>query len=246
MPSMEWAMLMLLWLLAVQPQTPRPPAGGIVLLGMPGAGKGTQAQELVRRYGIPTISTGDILRDHVKRGTELGRQAEPIMKSGALVPDSVLNPMVEERLGREDAVAGFILDGYPRTLAQAQALDELMKKTGRRPARIVLLDVPSETLFKRLSGRRSCPRCGKIYNIYYLPPAREGVCDLDGAALVHRSDDYEEVIRKRIATYETQTQPVVDYYKKQGRLLAVNGDQPTEKVAAELLEVLERPAPVAR
>jgi len=161
---MTCSLVLALWLTAA-PQQQQPPVGGIVLLGPPGAGKGTQAEQLVKLYAIPAISSGDILRDHVKRGTELGRQADPIMRAGRLVPDEILNPMIEERLSQPDCARGFILDGYPRTVAQAQALEALLKKKGVRPPRIFLLDVATDSLFKRLTGRRNCPKCGRIYNI---------------------------------------------------------------------------------
>ncbi len=238
MTPMVWTIVIMLWLMAMQAPVPRAPVGGIVLLGAPGAGKGTQAQALERRYGIPAISSGDILRDHVKRGTELGRQADPIMRAGRLVPDAVLNPMIEERLAKPDCARGFILDGYPRTVPQAEALDALLERTGRRSPLVFLLDANRDSLIKRLTGRRSCPRCGRIYNIHFQPPAKEGVCDADGTALIQRADDREEAIRERLVAFEKQTQPVVEYYRKRGRLNTVNGDQAPEKVAAAIAALI--------
>lgn len=243
---MHW-LLISFWLLTVGAYAPEP-VGPIILLGAPGAGKGTQAEQLQRRYGIPAISSGDILRDHVKRGTELGKQADPIMRAGKLVPDEVLNPMIAERLAQPDCARGFILDGYPRTGPQAQALDALLARTGKRAPRVFLLEVAEQGLLRRLTGRRSCPLCGRIYNIHFLPPAKEGVCDADGAALVQRADDREEVIRQRLVAFHKQTEPVIEYYRRQLRLYSINGDEEPEKVASAIIAVLEAPvvAPKAR
>lgn len=182
--------------------------------------------------------SGDILRDQVKRGTELGKLADPIMRAGQLVPDSVLNPMIGERLSQKDCARGFILDGYPRTVAQAEALDALLQKKGLAPPHIFLLDVPQDALFKRLTGRRVCPTCKRSYNVYYLPPKKDSVCDDDGTSLVQRPDDREDVIRQRLEAFDKQTRPVIDHYAKQGRLLRVDGDQPPEKVFEQILDKL--------
>ncbi len=218
------------------------PIGGIVLLGLPGAGKGTQAAEIQHRYGIPEISTGDILRDHVKRGTELGRAADSVMKSGGLVPDSLLNPMVEERLARPDCANGFILDGYPRTEAQADFLDELMDRRGLAPPRIILIDVPEDRLLERLTNRRCCARCGTIYNLHLRKPVREGLCDGDGAPLIHRADDQPDTVRQRIATFYAKTGAAIEHYRKLSRLVSVNGNQPPQQIAAAIQLVLQEPA----
>lgn len=239
---MVCSVMITIGLMMMQQQPSRSAVGGIVLLGAPGSGKGTQAEQLQRRYNIPAISSGDILRDHVKRGTELGRKADPLMRAGRLVPDEVLNPMMEERLGQPDCAHGFILDGYPRTVPQAEALDALLERRGIRPPRVFLLEVAEDGLLKRLTGRRSCPLCGRSYNIYYRPPAKEGVCDADGAALIQRPDDREDVIRQRLAAFHQQTQPVIEYYRKRGRFYTVDGDLAPEKVAEAIFAILEEPA----
>ncbi len=207
--------------------------GAIVLLGPPGAGKTVQGRRLSERHSIPVISTGGLLRDHVKRGTPLGVQADPYMKAGKLVPDSLMTPILEDRLSQPDCQRGFVLDGYPRTLAQAEGLDALLKKKSVT-SHVILLDVPAERLLKLLAGRRVCPRCNRSYNIHFQPPQKEGICDADGEALEQRPDDKEEVIRKRLETYEKETQPVIDAYSRQGRLIRINGNQTPEQVAAEI------------
>lgn len=207
--------------------------GAIVLLGPPGAGKSVQGRRLSERHSIPVISTGDLLRDHVKRGTPLGLQADPYMKAGKLVPDSLMTPILEDRLSQPDCARGFILDGYPRTVAQAEGLDTLLKKKGVA-SHVILLDVPTERLLKLLAGRRVCPRCNRSYNIHFQPPKKEGVCDADGETLVQRADDKEEVIQKRLETYAKETQPVIDAYSRQARLIRINGSQTPEQVAAEI------------
>ncbi len=207
--------------------------GAIVLLGPPGAGKSVQGRSLSERHSIPVISTGDLLRDHVKRGTPQGLQADPYMKAGKLVPDSLMTPILEDRLSQPDCARGFVLDGYPRTVAQAEGFDALLKRKCVA-SHIVLLDVPEERIFKLLAGRRVCPRCNRSYNIHFQPPRKEGVCDADGEALVQRPDDKEEVIRKRLATYAKETRPVIDTYTRQGRLIRVNGSQTPEQVASEV------------
>lgn len=233
---------------ATNAQAPKTVAvGPVILMGAPGAGKGTQAKLISSRYGIPQISTGDILRDNVARGTELGKKADPLMKAGQLVPDELMLPMVEDRLAQADCDRGFILDGFPRTVRQAEWLDGYLASrafAGRSLAPVVInIKVGYNQLLQRLTGRRTCPVDGKIYNIYFQPPQKEGVCDSCGAPLVQRKDDKEEVISKRLREYEAQTLPLVDYYRRQGRLRELNGELPPEQVTAETLTVIENSAP---
>ena len=217
--------------------------GPIILLGAPGAGKGTQAKRIVERYGIPQISTGDILRDNRERGSELGKKAAPIMAAGSLVPDDLVLAMVADRLQQPDCQRGFILDGFPRTVAQAEWLDGFLASRtflGRKlPPVVISIEVEYNQLLQRLTGRRSCPVEGKIYNIYSHPPKQNGVCDFCGSHLVQREDDRAEVISERLKSYEKKTLPLVDYYRKQGRLHVLNGDLPAEKVTAEVFAVIE-------
>jgi len=217
--------------------------GPVILLGAPGAGKGTQAKLITQRYGVPQISTGDILRDNVARATELGKKADPTMKSGALVPDDLVLAMVQERLSRPDCDRGFILDGFPRTVKQAEWLDHYLasrKFAGRALAPVVVnVEVSYNQLLQRLTGRRSCPVDGAIYNIHFQPPQKEGVCDFCGTPLVQRKDDKEEVISKRLKEYESQTLPLVDYYRRQGRLYGLNGELPVEKVTEQTFAVID-------
>ncbi len=220
--------------------------GPVILLGAPGAGKGTQAKRVVEYYGIPQVSTGDLLRDNVACGTELGRQAKAIMDRGELVPDKLVCDMVADRLAREDCRRGFILDGFPRTVAQAEWLDSFLQRdlagkweAAKLPPVVVDITVGYNQLLQRLTGRRSCPACGRIYNVHFQPSAKDGVCDVDGAALVTRRDDAVEVIAERLKAYERQTLPLVEYYRRQGRLRGVNGDQPVERVVGDLLGAIE-------
>ncbi len=220
-----------------------PAVGPVLLLGAPGAGKGTQAMMIAERYGIPQISTGDILRTNVAKGTELGKKADPLMKSGQLVPDELMLPMVGERLRQPDCERGYILDGFPRTVGQAGWLDRYLETAsfgGRRMAPVVInIEVGYNQLLQRLTGRRSCPVDGKIYNIYFQPPKKEGVCDSCGAPLVQRKDDKEAVISERLKSYESQTLPLVEYYRRRGRLSQLNGEQPVEKLTGEIFAILE-------
>jgi adenylate kinase len=214
------------------------------MLGPPGAGKGTQAKIVAERYGVPHISTGDILRDNVARGTDVGKKAKVIMERGDLVSDDLVCDMVAERLARPDCGKGFILDGFPRTMAQAKWLDGLLTSlqfNGRQLAPVVIsIQVGYNQLLQRLTGRRSCPTCGRIYNVYLQPPAREGICDLDGTPLIQRKDDSEAVISERLKAYERDTKPLVDYYRSQGRLHELNGELPIEQVTAEMISLVDR------
>jgi adenylate kinase len=195
----------------------------LILLGAPGAGKGTQAQRLAARFGIPQISTGDMLRAAKREGTPLGKRAEEYMNKGALVPDEVVIGLVEERLGKEDARAGFILDGFPRTIAQAEALARVLDKLGRAPLRVLDVQVPEAVLLERLGGRLSCPKDGASYHVKFSPPRVPGKCDNDGADLVTRADDKPEAIKQRLVEYRDKTAPLVDHYTKAGLLRSVDG-----------------------
>jgi adenylate kinase len=209
----------------------------LVFLGPPGAGKGTQAKVIAERLGLPHLSTGDMFRDHVARGTDLGRQARAIMEAGGLVPDELVTAMVAARLEQPDCQGGFILDGYPRTVAQAQSLDPLL---GGRWVGPVVIDLAVEynKLIQRLTGRRSCPQCGSIYNLLLKPPVREGVCDNDGAALIQRKDDAEAVVRERIAAYDALTRPLLEFYGKRELFFEVDGDRPPAEITAALCRLL--------
>jgi adenylate kinase len=201
----------------------------LILFGPPGAGKGTQAERLRSDFQLPYIATGDMLRENVREGTELGKQASEYMKSGGLVPDDVIVAMVAERLQEEDAQDGFILDGFPRTVEQAKALDNQLGELGRRITAVLLLDVPDEEVERRLAGRRVCVKTGHNYHVEFDPPKREGVCDQDGSRLIQRDDDKPEVIRHRLEVYHEKTSPLIGYYDEQGLLRRIDGTRdPTE------------------
>jgi adenylate kinase len=215
--------------------------GPILLLGAPGVGKGTQAKELVKLWGIPQISTGDLLRSNVAKGTSLGQVAKEIMGRGELVPDSLVNEMVAVRLDEPDTADGYILDGFPRTLPQAGWLDGRLAAQGKGlPVVAVSIQVDYNQLLRRITGRRNCPVCQRIYNIYSNPPQRAGFCDVDGAALVQRADDTELVFKERMRTYESLTAPVVEHYRAAGRFAEVDGDRPIEAIAAGIVAAVER------
>lgn len=211
----------------------------VVLLGAPGAGKGTQAREVTKRFDVPQIATGDMFRDHVARGTDLGRQAKAVMERGELVSDAIVCAMVEDRVRRPDCRAGFLLDGFPRTLAQAERLEEILAAAGFGAVLAINLEVSYDSLFRRLTGRRTCKSCGEIYNIYNRLPRVSGRCDREGDELVQRADDREEVIRERLAAYERQTKPLIDFYRQRGALVEVNGDESPEALNHRLIEILE-------
>ena len=204
----------------------------IVLLGAPGSGKGTQAQRLQAKYGVPQVSSGDLLRDAVARGTELGQKAKGVMEAGQLVSDDIVLGLIRERLSRPDAEEGFILDGFPRNIDQANSLGRLLDDIDQPLDAVLLLDVRSETLMKRLAGRRICPKCGAVYNVHSMAPGATG-CAKDGAELYQRPDDKEEVIGKRLEVYEQQTRPLVEHYTSKGLLRVVAGE-------GELDDVFER------
>jgi adenylate kinase len=210
----------------------------LILLGAPGAGKGTQAQKLVARFGIPQISTGDMLRAARREGTALGRKAEEYMNKGQLVPDEVVIGLVEERLQRPDARPGFILDGFPRTIPQAQALDGVLKKLGRSPLRVIDVQVPEAVLVERLSGRLSCPKCGASYHATFTPPKTPGICDNDGTALVSRPDDRPEAVAQRLREYHDKTAPLADYYRRASLLRTADGVGELEVVFDRLVRAL--------
>jgi adenylate kinase len=212
----------------------------VIFLGPPGAGKGTQAKEVAKLYQVPHLSTGDMFRDHVARGTPLGLQAKPIMEHGELVPDDIVLGMIEERISRPDCCNGFVFDGFPRTLPQAEKLDGLLRGRGFGRPLVVHFAVDSERLVKRLTGRRTCRVGGEIYNIYDRPPKVPGRCDNDGGELVQRADDREEVIRERLAQYERQTRPLVEYYRRQGVLEDVDGSAEVGTVTQAVLGILAR------
>ena len=222
--------------------------GPVILLGPPGAGKGTQARRIVEHYGVPQISTGDLLRDHVGRCTELGLQAKMIMARGELVPDELMYGIVACRLRESDCRRGFVLDGFPRTAAQAGWLDaflekEVFDKSEKCPPVVIQLLVDYNQLLLRIAGRRSCPTCGRLYNIHSQPPLVDELCDVEGSKLVVREDDREEVVSERLATYERQTKPVADYYRLQRRLVAINADRPMEDVTAQIFGVIDSHCP---
>ncbi len=219
--------------------------GPLLLLGAPGVGKGTQAQALMAEFGIPQISTGDLLRDHRARQTKLGMLAENLMSQGQLVPDDLVNEMVADRLSQPDTSRGYILDGFPRTLPQAEWLDTQLasghlSKGQTLPVVALSIKVDYEQLLRRIVGRRTCPVCKSIYNIFFNPPRVEGICDVEGAALVQRSDDSEEVFAERMKAFEQQTAPVIEHYRSQGRFDEIEGDQSVEQVTASIKSALRR------
>jgi adenylate kinase len=224
--------------------------GPILLLGAPGVGKGTQAKELVHLWGIPQISTGDLLRANVAQGTPLGKTAKEIMHRGELVPDSLVNEMVAVRLQQPDTANGYILDGFPRTLAQAHWLDGRLAAKASEAAQAqqaqalplvaVSIQVDYNQLLRRITGRRNCPVCQTIYNVYSKPPQRAGFCDVEGAALTQRADDTEKAFAERMRSYAAQTTPVIEHYRELGRFAEVNGDGPIAAVAAGIVASVER------
>ncbi len=209
----------------------------IIMLGAPGAGKGTQAKRLADRFAIPHISTGDIFRENLRLGTELGKKAKGYMDTGALVPDDLTVELVIDRICREDCAGGFILDGFPRTIGQAESLTQAPGQTGRMDY-AVNIDVPDEAIITRMSGRRVCPSCGASYHIVSVPTKKPGICDRCGAEVVQREDDRPETVRNRLAVYHEQTQPLIDYYAQKGILVTADGTGPVDAVFEEILEKL--------
>ncbi len=215
--------------------------GPILLLGAPGVGKGTQAKQIMKVWGIPQISTGDLLRSNVEKGTELGKRAQALMDRGELVPDDLVNQMVAQRLREPDTAAGYILDGFPRTLGQANWLDaHLSAQPGTLPVVAVSIQVSYNQLLRRITGRRMCPVCKTIYNIYLQPPRVDEVCDKDGTKLVRRSDDTEEVFEERMRAYDSLTSPVVEHYRGLGRFAEVDGEQEIEAVASGIMAAIAK------
>ena len=210
----------------------------IVMLGAPGAGKGTQAKMISEKYGIPHISTGDIFRANIKENTELGQKAKEYMDKGLLVPDELVVDLVVDRLAQDDAKKGYVLDGFPRTIPQAEALTEALAKINEKLDFAIDVDVPDENIVRRMSGRRACVSCGGTYHIKYNPTKTEGVCDACGGELILRDDDKPETVQQRLSVYHEQTQPLIDYYKKQDILKSVDGTQPMEKVFADIVAIL--------
>ena len=210
----------------------------IIMLGAPGAGKGTQAKQIADKYGIPHISTGDIFRANLKQGTELGKKAKEYMDQRLLVPDELTCDLVMDRIGQEDCKNGFVLDGFPRTIPQAEALDKALANINEKMDYAVDVDVPDENIVNRMSGRRACINCGATYHIVSIPTKVEGICDRCGEKVVLRDDDQPETVKKRLNVYHEQTQPLIDYYKKQDILRTVDGTQPMEQVFGAIVEIL--------
>ena len=209
-----------------------------ILLGPPGAGKGTQAVRIVEKYGIPHISTGDIFRDNIKRQTELGKKAQEYMNKGELVPDDLVIEIATDRLLRDDCKKGFLLDGFPRTVYQAEKLDEFMQAHDGKIDHVINLEVEDDLLIFRLTGRRVCKQCGASFHVVNIPPQVEGICDRCGGELVQRADDTEETVKNRIAVYKEQTMPLIDYYTKANNITTLDGSTPLDQCFAEIVEVL--------
>lgn len=209
-----------------------------VLLGPPGAGKGTQAVRLVEKYDIPHISTGDIFRKNIKEGTELGKKAQEYMNAGALVPDELVVDLVKDRLQQDDCKNGFLLDGFPRTIFQAEKLDEFLSENNQKMDIVINLKVEKEALIKRLTGRRVCKDCGASYHIINVPPKKEGICDACGGELIQRKDDNLETVENRINVYEEQTAPLIGYYKEAGSLVDFNGEASLDEVFDAIVQAI--------
>lgn len=211
----------------------------IIFLGPPGAGKGTQAKMLIDRYGIPQISTGDILRAAVKEGTPMGKKAKEYMDAGKLVPDEVVIGIMQDRLKQSDCAKGFILDGFPRTVAQAEALENMLKELNMPIDKVLALDVPDEVLLERLTGRRTCKSCGQMYHVKFDPPKSGNNCDKCGGELFQRDDDKEETIKNRLSVYHAQTAPLLDFYGKKGMVVKIDGTKTPDEIFNSLISVLE-------
>ena len=211
----------------------------LVILGPPGAGKGTQAEYIVEKYNIPHISTGDIFRENIKNNTELGKKAKSYMDKGLLVPDDLVIALVEDRLNKEDAKEGFLLDGFPRTVAQAVSLESILDKNDDKLTKVINISVDPEILIERAVGRRVCKTCGMTYHVKFNPPKEEGICDKDGTKLIQRDDDTEETVKTRISVYFDQTAPLIDYYRAQNLLIDIDGAKDIDKVFDDIVIGLE-------
>ena len=210
----------------------------IIMLGAPGAGKGTQAKKIAEKYGIPHISTGDIFRANIKNGTELGKKAKTYMDQGLLVPDELVVDLVVDRVNQEDCENGYVLDGFPRTIPQAEALDKALAAQGQKMDYAIDVDVPDENIVRRMGGRRACVGCGATYHLEYAPTRQEGICDVCGGELILRDDDKPETVLKRLGVYHEQTQPLIEYYTNQGILKTVDGTVDMEDVFAAIVSIL--------
>ena len=210
----------------------------IIMLGAPGAGKGTQAKQVAGKYKIPHISTGDIFRANIKGGTELGKKAKEYMDKGALVPDELVVDLVADRIKQDDCKNGYVFDGFPRTIPQAEALDKALEEMGSKIDFAIDIDVPDENIINRMSGRRACLACGATYHVQFIAPKAEGICDVCGKELVLRDDDKPETVKTRLQVYHTQTQPLIDYYSKKGVLKSVDGTQDVADVFQSIVDVL--------
>ena len=210
----------------------------IIMLGAPGAGKGTQAKQIAQAYDIPHISTGDIFRANIKEGTELGKKAQEYMDKGLLVPDELVCDLVVDRIHKDDCEKGYILDGFPRTIPQANALDEALAKDGEKIEFAIDIEVPDENIINRMSGRRACVGCGATYHIKYNPTKVEGICDVCGEKLILRDDDKPETVKNRLSVYHEQTQPLIDFYAKKNVLAEVDGTKDMEEVFEDIVKIL--------
>ncbi len=211
----------------------------IIMLGAPGAGKGTQAKMIAEKYAIPHVSTGDIFRANIKEGTELGKEAKKYMDQGLLVPDELTVKILLDRVAKEDCKNGYVLDGFPRTIPQAEVLDNALTKLGDKIDYAIDIDVPDENIIKRMSGRRACLSCGATYHIEHIPPKKEGICDVCGQELVLRDDDKPETVKNRLNVYHEQTQPLIDFYTAKGILKTVDGTKDMKEVFAAIVSILE-------
>ncbi|MDO4293358.1 MAG: adenylate kinase [Eubacteriales bacterium] len=211
----------------------------IIMLGAPGAGKGTQAKMIAEKYSVPHVSTGDIFRANIKNGTELGKEAKKYMDQGLLVPDELTVRILLDRVAQDDCKKGYVLDGFPRTIPQAEVLDSELEKLGDHIDYAINVDVPDENIVRRMSGRRACLTCGATYHIEHVPPKKEGICDACGSKLVLRDDDKPETVKNRLSVYHEQTQPLIDFYTQKGVLRTVDGTLPMEEVFAAITAILD-------